>query len=50
MIYVLKQYVPKVVNHEKALEKVMKTVNQFVANENEKGGIFTDEVDINDYP
>jgi len=50
MLYVLQQYVPKVVGHEKAISSVMKIRDMFVEKENEKSGIFTDEVDINDYP
>ncbi len=50
MLFALQQYVPKVVGHEKAIQNVMKIRDQFVEKENEKSGIFTDEVDINDYP
>lgn len=36
--------------HERALQNVIKVRDQFVDKENEKSGIFTEELDINDYP
>lgn len=38
------------VGGDKALKKVIELRDQFVAKEHDKSGIFTDEVDINDYP
>jgi hypothetical protein len=49
-MFTLKQYVPKVVGHDKAIAGVMSTVYKFIEKENEKAGVFTEEVDINDYP
>lgn len=50
MLFALQEYKPKVVGHERALHNVIKIRDQFVDNENEKSGIFTEELEINDYP
>lgn len=50
MIEALQEYKPKVVGQDAALQNVIKIRNQFVEEKNESRGIFTDEIDINDYP
>jgi len=50
MLFALNEYKPKVVGHEKALLNVYNIRNKFVEKENERSGIFTEEVEINDYP
>ena len=50
MVIALQSYKPKVVGQESALKKVIELRNQFVEQENEKSGIFTEEIEINDYP
>jgi hypothetical protein len=50
MIFALEKYKPRVVGGEKAIQKVIQIRDQFVEKENEKSGIFTEEIDINDYP
>jgi hypothetical protein len=39
-----------VVGHERALQNVIKIRDQFVEKDNERSGIFTEELEINDYP
>ena len=46
----LQEYKPKVVGQDKALINAIKIRDQFVEKENEKSGIFTEEIEINDYP
>lgn len=46
----LQEYKPKVVGQDKALMNAIKIRDQFVEKENEKSGIFTEEIEINDYP
>lgn len=36
--------------HERAIQNVIKIRDQFVDKENEKSGIYTEELEINDYP
>ena len=50
MIFAVEKYKPKVVGQDKAIQKVIQIRDQFVEKENEKSGIFTEEIDINDYP
>lgn len=46
----LQEYKPKVVGQDKAYINALKVRDQFVEKENERSGIFTEEIEINDYP
>jgi len=46
---VLTEYRPSV-SAEKGAENAAKVIEEWVDRENEKSGVFTSELDINDYP
>ena len=50
MILVLKEYQPEIVTIEDAMKKAQNIVSDFVDRENDRSGISTMEIEINDYP
>jgi len=50
MINVLKTFRPKTVTLERGIENVKRIIETFVEKENEKNNIFTQEIEINNYP
>ncbi len=50
MLFALQAYKPNVVSQDKAIQQVMKIKEQFVRDDNQRTGIFTEEVEINDLP
>ena len=49
MLNALKEFVPTNVTAERGMDTALKIRDQFVDEENQREGIFTDEIEINDY-
>lgn len=50
MLLALQAYKPGVVSQDKAIQQVMKIRDQFIKDENQRVGIHTEEIEINDLP